>query len=71
MKRAVVLVSGGLDSATCLGIAIEQGFEPVAVSFRYGQRHELELEAALLHRAAIHKPAVPVDLALGVGVGVG
>ncbi len=46
MKRAVVLVSGGLDSATCLGIAIEQGFQPVAVSFSYGQRHALELESA-------------------------
>jgi 7-cyano-7-deazaguanine synthase len=44
--RAVVLLSGGLDSATCLAIAQEQGFEPYALSFRYGQRHEFELEAA-------------------------
>ena len=45
-KCAVVLVSGGLDSTTCLGIALEQGFEPVALSFSYGQRHAVEIEAA-------------------------
>jgi 7-cyano-7-deazaguanine synthase len=46
MKRAVVLLSGGLDSATTLALAAEQGFECHALSFRYGQRHELELAAA-------------------------
>jgi len=45
-KRAVVLLSGGLDSATVLAIARAQGFEPYALSFRYGQRHAWELEAA-------------------------
>ena len=45
-KRAVVLLSGGLDSATCVAVAIDQGFEVVALSFRYGQRHSVELEAA-------------------------
>jgi len=45
-KRAVVLLSGGLDSATVLAIAREQGFEAYALSFRYGQRHVVELEAA-------------------------
>jgi 7-cyano-7-deazaguanine synthase len=45
-QRAVVLLSGGLDSSTTLAIAKQQGFEPCALSFRYGQRHEWELEAA-------------------------
>lgn len=44
--RAVVLLSGGLDSSTVLAIAREQGFEPYALSFRYGQRHIQELAAA-------------------------
>lgn len=44
--RAVVLLSGGLDSATVLAIAREQGFEPYALSVAYGQRHMVELEAA-------------------------
>ena len=45
-ERAIVLLSGGLDSATVLAIAQDEGFEPYALSFRYGQRHEVELEAA-------------------------
>jgi 7-cyano-7-deazaguanine synthase len=44
--KAVVLLSGGLDSATCLAIARADGFEPYAMSFRYGQRHTAELDAA-------------------------
>lgn len=44
--KAVVLLSGGLDSTTCLAIAKAEGFEPHALSFRYGQRHEGELQAA-------------------------
>ena len=44
--KAVVLLSGGLDSATCLAIARADGFEPYAISFRYGQRHTAELDAA-------------------------
>ena len=45
-KRAVVLLSGGLDSTTVLAIARTEGYEPYALSFRYGQRHGVELEAA-------------------------
>jgi 7-cyano-7-deazaguanine synthase len=46
MKHAVVLLSGGLDSTTTLAIAVAQGFDVHALSFDYGQRHTLELEAA-------------------------
>ncbi|MGB5636771.1 MAG: 7-cyano-7-deazaguanine synthase QueC [Waterburya sp.] len=46
MNKAVVLLSGGLDSATTAAIAIAEGYETLALSFRYGQRHQKELEAA-------------------------
>lgn len=45
-KPAVVLLSGGLDSTTILAIAKSQGYSPYALTFRYGQRHEAELNAA-------------------------
>jgi 7-cyano-7-deazaguanine synthase len=45
-EKAVVLLSGGLDSATTLAIARSQGYEISAISFRYGQRHSIELESA-------------------------
>jgi 7-cyano-7-deazaguanine synthase len=52
MRKAVVLLSGGLDSATVLAIARQDGYEPYALSFDYGQRHRHELEAAV--RVARH-----------------
>lgn len=45
-KPAIVLLSGGLDSATCLAIARHQGFDCYALAFDYGQRHKVELEAS-------------------------
>jgi 7-cyano-7-deazaguanine synthase len=45
-RKAVVLLSGGLDSATTLAIARADGFAPYALSFEYGQRHSAEIEAA-------------------------
>jgi 7-cyano-7-deazaguanine synthase len=44
--KAVVLLSGGLDSTTILAIAQDQGYQPCALTFRYGQRHESEIDAA-------------------------
>ena len=46
MKRAVCLLSGGLDSSTCLAVAKHEGYECFALSFNYGQRHHHELAAA-------------------------
>ena len=46
MKRAVVLLSGGLDSAVTLAIARAEGFELYALSFQYGQRHRIEIDSA-------------------------
>ena len=58
-KKAVILLSGGLDSTTCLAIARDQGYECYTVSFDYGQRHRSELEAskrvAKAHGAKTHK----------------
>ena len=65
MKKAVVLVSGGMDSAVVLAIAREQGFVTHALSVAYGQRHTSELAAAerLGHaRGAVQHKTVDVDL---------
>ena len=62
--NAVVLLSGGLDSATVLAIAREEGFSPLALSFDYGQRHRIELEAAkkLATAAGVRHAAIAFDL---------
>jgi 7-cyano-7-deazaguanine synthase len=64
-KPAVVLLSGGLDSATALAVARSDGFELHAMSFSYGQRHAIELECAgqLARRAQVAAHIiVPIDL---------
>jgi 7-cyano-7-deazaguanine synthase len=69
MKSAIVLLSGGLDSATALAIARSQGFRTFALSVHYGQRHIAELDAAARVAAALgaHEHRVMgVDLA-GIG----
>jgi 7-cyano-7-deazaguanine synthase len=63
-RVAVVLLSGGLDSATCLAVARRDGFAPHALSFRYGQRHAVELEAAATVASAAGVPHTVVTLDL-------
>ncbi|GIR23713.1 hypothetical protein CM15mP37_12180 [bacterium] len=46
MKKAIILLSGGLDSATCLSIAMDLSYECFGLSFDYGQRHKFELDCA-------------------------
>jgi len=68
-RKAVVLLSGGLDSCTCLAIAQDQGYECVGLSFDYGQRHRVELEAAekLARTAKVADyKVIPVDMR-GIG----
>jgi len=64
-KKAVVLYSGGLDSTTCMAIARAEGFAPHAMSFAYGQRHDIELRKAIEYAprigAAEHQ-LVEIDL---------
>jgi 7-cyano-7-deazaguanine synthase len=67
LPKAVVLLSGGLDSATALAIAKADGCEPYALSFRYGQRHGIELASAQRVAAALgaaRHVTVEIDLRL-------
>jgi 7-cyano-7-deazaguanine synthase len=64
-KKAVVLLSGGLDSTTCLAMAKAEGFEPVCLGVSYGQRHAVELERARRVAQALGVRdfrVVPIDL---------
>ncbi|MCH8273900.1 MAG: 7-cyano-7-deazaguanine synthase QueC [Armatimonadetes bacterium] len=63
-KKAIVLLSGGMDSATCLAIALHEGYVIYTLSFRYGQRHEVELECArrLADRCGARHRVVDIDL---------
>ena len=69
-RPAVVLLSGGLDSTTVLAVARREGFTPYAMTFRYGQRHAVEIEAARrvasAHDVANHV-VVDIDLRLWGG----
>lgn len=70
MPRAVVLLSGGLDSATVLAIARSRGFQCHALSFDYGQRHRCELEAAgnvARQLGAVEHKCAKIDLRLWGG----
>jgi 7-cyano-7-deazaguanine synthase len=63
--KAVCLLSGGLDSSTCLGVAVRDNFECYALSFDYGQRHRIELDAAARvarHFHALEHRVVTIDL---------
>ena len=65
MKKAVILLSGGLDSTTCLAVAKSKKFSIYALSFRYGQRHDFEIGAAKkIARSSQVKDHVILDIDL-------
>lgn len=72
LRKAVVLLSGGLDSATVLAIAKSEGYLPHALSFRYGQRHAVELAAAervAKSQGVLSHRVVEIDLSATGGFG--
>jgi len=66
MKKAVILLSGGIDSTTCLAIAKHRGYQSHALSFNYGQRHNAELDAAkrIAKREKCHQHQI-IDISIG------
>lgn len=70
MAKAVVILSGGLDSTTCMGIAGHEGYELYPITFDYGQRHKRELACAKqvsAHYGAAKHPIIPVDFLKQIG----
>jgi 7-cyano-7-deazaguanine synthase len=64
-KKAVVLLSGGLDSTTVMAIALNQGYEPITLCFDYGQRHRVEIEKSRIisqKMGALEHKEVKIDL---------
>lgn len=63
-RRAIILLSGGLDSTTVLAMAVREGYEVTAVTFRYGQRHAHEVDAArrIASRYAVVHQVIDIDL---------
>ena len=70
-KKAIVLISGGLDSTTCLAIACVQGFECYTLAFDYGQKHRCELVAAeaISKKYGAKLPATSSNIWNGIGRG--
>ena len=70
MKKAVVLLSGGLDSTVCMAVAKSQGYETYPISFNYHQRHSIELEAPrqphCQPEASDHRNKYGADWRLGI-----
>ncbi len=67
--KAIVLLSGGLDSATTLAIAKEMGFKTHTLSFDYGQRHRIELDCAtrISEHAGVYNTRLPIDTFAALG----
>lgn len=69
-NKAIVLLSGGLDSATVIAIAVKQGFDVIALSFDYGQRHRCEIESSVKiaeKNKAVSHIIVPIEPSVFLG----